>query len=117
LFLTSYIRLYSHIQDSKKLVTLTFQASPGIVQKINKLENEVATLDCTGGVCYINSSNHYCFPVWLTHFIVQADLAAYHKLLLGISELEKKIMSEMIKPQRVYLTLGRLVGTSFSCQC
>ncbi|CAO2169732.1 unnamed protein product [Urochloa humidicola] len=63
------------------------KASPGIIQKIKNLENEVATLDSTGG----------------------ADLAAYHKLLLGISELEKKIMSEMIKPERGYLVRGRLV--------
>ncbi|VAH27657.1 unnamed protein product [Triticum turgidum subsp. durum] len=39
------------------------------------------------------------------------DLAEYHKLGLDISELEKKIMSEMIRPERalLYLVPGRLV--------
>jgi hypothetical protein len=47
-------------------------------------------------------------------FTVQTDLAEYHKLGLDISELEKKIMSEMIRPERalLYLVPGRLVGNS-----
>jgi hypothetical protein len=50
----------------------------------------------------------------LAHFLVQTDLAEYHKLGLDISELEKKIMSEMIRPERalLYLVPGRLVGNS-----
>lgn len=45
---------------------------------------------------------------------MQTDLAEYHKLGLDISELEKKIMSEMIRPERalLYLVPGRLVGSS-----
>ena len=48
--------------------------------------------------------------------LVQNDLAEYHKLGLDISELEKKIMSEMIRPERalLYLVPGRLVRNSIS---
>lgn len=53
-----------------------------------------------------------------THFPGQTDLAEYHKLGLDISELEKKIMSEMIRPERalLYLVPGRLVGNSTPSQ-
>ncbi|KAL6595402.1 hypothetical protein ACP70R_047742 [Stipagrostis hirtigluma subsp. patula] len=65
------------------------KALPEIVQKISRLENEATLLDSSG----------------------ETDLAEYHKLGLDISELEKKIMSEMIRPERalLYLVPGRLV--------
>ncbi|KAG2560631.1 hypothetical protein PVAP13_8KG080900 [Panicum virgatum] len=65
------------------------KALPEIVQKITRLENEATLLDSSG----------------------ETDLAEYHKLGLDISELEKKIMSEMIRPERalLYLVPGRLV--------
>ncbi|KAF7014620.1 hypothetical protein CFC21_028599 [Triticum aestivum] len=65
------------------------KALPEVVQKITKLENEATLLDSSG----------------------ENDLAEYHKLGLDISELEKKIMSEMIRPERalLYLVPGRLV--------
>uniref|UniRef100_A0A0E0IYU9 Helicase C-terminal domain-containing protein n=1 Tax=Oryza nivara TaxID=4536 RepID=A0A0E0IYU9_ORYNI len=65
------------------------KALPEVVQKITSLENEATLLDSSG----------------------ETDLAEYHKLGLDISELEKKIMSEMIRPERalLYLVPGRLV--------
>ncbi|KAE8812378.1 Superkiller viralicidic activity 2-like 2 [Hordeum vulgare] len=65
------------------------KALPEVVQKITKLENEATLLDSSG----------------------ENDLAEYHKLGLDISELEKKIMSEIIRPERalLYLVPGRLV--------
>ncbi|XP_066308301.1 DExH-box ATP-dependent RNA helicase DExH10-like isoform X1 [Miscanthus floridulus] len=65
------------------------KALPEIVQKIKRLEDEATLLDSSG----------------------ETDLAEYHKLGLDISELEKKIMSEMIRPERalLYLVPGRLV--------
>ncbi|KAK1646833.1 hypothetical protein QYE76_064638 [Lolium multiflorum] len=65
------------------------KALPEVVQKITSLENEASLLDSSG----VN------------------DLAEYHKLVLDISELEKKIMSEMIRSERalLYLVPGRLV--------
>uniref|UniRef100_A0ACD6AHF9 Uncharacterized protein n=1 Tax=Avena sativa TaxID=4498 RepID=A0ACD6AHF9_AVESA len=65
------------------------KALPEVIQKITKLENEASLLDSSG----------------------ENDLAEYHKLVLDISELEKKIMSEMIRPERalLYLVPGRLV--------
>ncbi|AQK90660.1 DExH-box ATP-dependent RNA helicase DExH10 [Zea mays] len=65
------------------------KALPEIAQKITRLENEATLLDSSG----------------------ETDLAEYHKLGLDISELEKKIMSEMIRPERalLYLVPGRLV--------
>uniref|UniRef100_A0A453AZU2 Uncharacterized protein n=1 Tax=Aegilops tauschii subsp. strangulata TaxID=200361 RepID=A0A453AZU2_AEGTS len=65
------------------------KALPEVIQKITKLENEATLLDSSG----------------------ENDLAEYHKLGLDISELEKKIMSEMIRPERalLYLVPGRLV--------
>ncbi|KAM0901091.1 hypothetical protein ACQ4PT_020225 [Festuca glaucescens] len=64
------------------------KALPEVVQKITSLENEASLLDSSG----------------------ENDLAEYHKLVLDISELEKKIMSEMIRPERalLYLVPGRL---------
>ncbi|KAM0867865.1 hypothetical protein ACQ4PT_041687 [Festuca glaucescens] len=65
------------------------KALPEVVQKITSLENEASLLDSSG----------------------ENDLAEYHKLVLDISELEKKIMSEMIRRERalLYLVPGRLV--------
>jgi hypothetical protein len=50
----------------------------------------------------------------LAHFLLQTDLAEHHKLGLDISELEKKIIYEMMRPERtlLYLVPGRLVGNS-----
>ncbi|KAM3311582.1 hypothetical protein ACQJBY_031922 [Aegilops geniculata] len=65
------------------------KALPEVVQKITRLENEASLLGSSG----------------------ENDLAEYHKLGLDISELEKKIMSELIRPERalLYLVPGRLV--------
>lgn len=58
-------------------------------QKISKLEQEAALLDSSG----------------------EAELAEYHKLGLEVAQLEKKIMSEITRPEKVlmYLVPGRLV--------
>ncbi|KAK9078937.1 hypothetical protein SSX86_002996 [Deinandra increscens subsp. villosa] len=62
---------------------------PDIGKKVANLEDEVAKLDASG----------------------EADIAEYHKLKLEISELEKKMMVEIIKPERAlnFLLPGRLV--------
>ncbi|KAD6794857.1 hypothetical protein E3N88_05753 [Mikania micrantha] len=62
---------------------------PDMGKKVAKLEDEVAKLDASG----------------------EADVAEYHKLKLEISELEKKIMTEITKPERAlyFLLPGRLV--------
>ncbi|KAM0017735.1 putative RNA helicase [Helianthus debilis subsp. tardiflorus] len=62
---------------------------PDIGKKVAKLEDEVAKLDASG----------------------EADVAEYHKLKLEITELEKKMMTELTKPERALLFLlpGRLV--------
>ncbi|PKA55378.1 DEAD-box ATP-dependent RNA helicase ISE2, chloroplastic [Apostasia shenzhenica] len=61
---------------------------PDISEKIAKLEKEVALLDSS----------------------VEAELAGYHNLGLQIAELERKIMSEITRPERIlyYLVPGRL---------
>ncbi|KAJ3696285.1 hypothetical protein LUZ60_001662 [Juncus effusus] len=65
------------------------KALPEMVHKIAKLEKEANDLDSSG----------------------EADITEYHKLQLDVAELEKKIMSEIIRPERVllYLVPGRLV--------
>ncbi|KAI3803198.1 hypothetical protein L1987_31347 [Smallanthus sonchifolius] len=62
---------------------------PDIGKRVAKLEDEVAKLDASG----------------------EADVAEYHKLKLEISELEKKMMTELTKPERAlyFLLPGRLV--------
>ncbi|KVH87955.1 hypothetical protein Ccrd_024697 [Cynara cardunculus var. scolymus] len=62
---------------------------PDIGKKVAKLEEEVAKLDASG----------------------EADVAEYHKLKLEISELEKKMMAEITRPERAlyFLLPGRLV--------
>ncbi|XXG57937.1 hypothetical protein AAC387_Pa04g0380 [Persea americana] len=65
------------------------KALPDIGEKVSKLEKEAAMLDASG----------------------EAQLADYHKLGLEIAELEKKMMSEITRPERIlyFLTPGRLV--------
>ncbi|KAG9449318.1 hypothetical protein H6P81_009283 [Aristolochia fimbriata] len=65
------------------------KALPDIGEKVSKLEKEAAMLDASG----------------------EAELAEYHKLRLDIAELEKKVMTEMTRPERVlyFLLPGRLV--------
>lgn len=43
--------------------------------------------------------------------MLQAELAEYHKLGLDIAQVEKRIMSEITRPERIllYLVPGRLV--------
>ncbi|ESQ49105.1 hypothetical protein EUTSA_v10019987mg [Eutrema salsugineum] len=62
---------------------------PDIESKVSKLEEEAAILDASG----------------------QAEVAEYHKLKLDIAPLEKKLMSEIIRPERVlcFLDTGRLI--------
>ncbi|KAJ0865206.1 putative RNA helicase [Helianthus annuus] len=62
---------------------------PDIGKKVAELEEEAAKLDASGEV----------------------DVAEYHKLKLEISELEKKMMAEITKPERAlyFLLPGRLV--------
>ncbi|KAI3775251.1 hypothetical protein L1987_49822 [Smallanthus sonchifolius] len=62
---------------------------PDIGKRVAKLEDEVAKLDALG----------------------EADVAEYHKLKLEVSELEKKMMAELTKPERAlyFLLPGRLV--------
>ncbi|XP_078443652.1 RNA helicase, ATP-dependent, SK12/DOB1 protein [Wolffia australiana] len=65
------------------------KALPSMGQKILNLEKEAALLDSSG----------------------EAELSEYHKLELDIAELEKKIMSEIARPERalLFLCTGRLV--------
>ncbi|KAA8535861.1 hypothetical protein F0562_030819 [Nyssa sinensis] len=65
------------------------KALPGIGKKVLKLEEEAAMLDASG----------------------EAAVAEYHKLKLDIAQLEKKMMSEITRPERVlyFLLPGRLV--------
>ncbi|KAK9060592.1 hypothetical protein SSX86_021298 [Deinandra increscens subsp. villosa] len=62
---------------------------PNIGEKVAKLEEEAAKLNASGEV----------------------DVAEYHKLKLEISELEKKMMAEITRPERAlyFLLPGRLV--------
>ncbi|KAH9728397.1 DExH-box ATP-dependent RNA helicase DExH10 [Citrus sinensis] len=65
------------------------KALPDIGKKVSKLEEEAALLDASG----------------------EAEVAEYHKLKLDIAQLEKKLMSEITRPERVlyYLGSGRLI--------
>ncbi|KAH9784430.1 DExH-box ATP-dependent RNA helicase DExH10 [Citrus sinensis] len=65
------------------------KALPDIGKKVSKLEEEAASLDASG----------------------EAEVAEYHKLKLDIAQLEKKLMSEITRPERVlyYLGSGRLI--------
>ncbi|EXC12829.1 Superkiller viralicidic activity 2-like 2 [Morus notabilis] len=65
------------------------KALPDIGKKVSKLEEEVAMLDASG----------------------EAAVAEYHKIKLDIAQLEKKMMSEIMRPERVlyFLQPGRLV--------
>ncbi|XP_038985720.1 DExH-box ATP-dependent RNA helicase DExH10 isoform X2 [Phoenix dactylifera] len=65
------------------------KALPDMGLRISKLEKEAAMLDSSG----------------------ETELAEYHKLGLDIAQLEKRIMSEITRPERVllYLVPGRLV--------
>ncbi|XP_030535778.1 DExH-box ATP-dependent RNA helicase DExH10 isoform X1 [Rhodamnia argentea] len=65
------------------------KALPNIGRKVQKLEEEVASLDASGEV----------------------EVAEYHKLKLEIAQLEKNMMAEITRPERVlyFLLPGRLV--------
>ncbi|XVE71946.1 hypothetical protein DITRI_Ditri10aG0191600 [Diplodiscus trichospermus] len=65
------------------------KALPDIGKKVSKLEQEAALLDASG----------------------EAEVAEYHKLKLEIAQLEKKLMAEITRPERVlyYLDPGRLI--------
>ncbi|KAK9099685.1 hypothetical protein Scep_023115 [Stephania cephalantha] len=65
------------------------KALPSIGERVGKLEKEAATLDAAG----------------------EAEVAEYHKLKLDIAQLEKKMMSEITRPERAlyFLLPGRLV--------
>ncbi|KAL8127573.1 DExH-box ATP-dependent RNA helicase DExH10 [Apium graveolens] len=65
------------------------KALPDIGNKVSELEKEAATLDASG----------------------EAQVAEYHNLKLEIGHLEKKMMAEITRPERVlyYLLPGRLV--------
>ncbi|KAL6985027.1 Helix-loop-helix protein 2 [Sarracenia purpurea var. burkii] len=65
------------------------KALPDTGKKISKLEEEAAMLDAS----------------------VEVEVAEYHKLKLDIAQLEKKMMAEITRPERVlyFLLPGRLV--------
>ncbi|KAI4352733.1 hypothetical protein L6164_006954 [Bauhinia variegata] len=65
------------------------KALPDIGNKISKLEQEAALLDASG----------------------EAEVAEYHKLKLEIAQLERKMMSHIIRPERIlyFLLPGRLI--------
>ncbi|PON79903.1 ATP-dependent RNA helicase Ski [Trema orientale] len=65
------------------------KALPDIGKRVSKLEEEVALLDASG----------------------EAAVAEYHKIKLDIAQLEKKMMSEIMRPERIlyFLQPGRLV--------
>lgn len=65
------------------------KALPDIGKRVSLLEEEAATLDASG----------------------EAEVAEYHKLRLDIAQLEKNMMTEITRPERVlyFLNPGRLV--------
>ncbi|KAG8376337.1 hypothetical protein BUALT_Bualt09G0052700 [Buddleja alternifolia] len=65
------------------------KALPDIGKKVSELEEEAAVLDASG----------------------EAEVAEYHKLKLEVAQLEKKMMAEITRPERVlsFLLPGRLV--------
>ncbi|KAF3774853.1 DExH-box ATP-dependent RNA helicase [Nymphaea thermarum] len=65
------------------------KALPDVGQRVAKLESEAAALDASSEV----------------------ELAEYHKLRLDVAQLEKRMMSEITRPERVlcFLIPGRLV--------
>ncbi|KAK6944663.1 Helicase, C-terminal [Dillenia turbinata] len=65
------------------------KALPDIGKMVSNLEQEAAMLDASG----------------------EAEVAEYHRLKLDIAELEKKMMSEITRPERAlyFLSPGRLV--------
>ncbi|KAJ4709181.1 DExH-box ATP-dependent RNA helicase [Melia azedarach] len=65
------------------------KALPDMGNKVSKLEQEAALLDASG----------------------EAEVAEYHKVKLEVAQLEKKLMSEITRPERVlyYLGSGRLI--------
>ncbi|XP_022753462.1 DExH-box ATP-dependent RNA helicase DExH10 isoform X3 [Durio zibethinus] len=71
------------------IIMIDEQTLPDIGKKVSRLEQEAALLDASG----------------------EAEVAEYHKLKLEIAQLEKKLMSEITRPERVlyYLDPGRLI--------
>lgn len=65
------------------------KALPEVEDKVSKLEQEAATLDAVG----------------------EDSIAEYHRLRLRIVQLEKQMMSEILRPERIliFLAPGRLV--------
>lgn len=65
------------------------KALPDIGEKVSKLEEEAAVLDASG----------------------EAEVAGYHNLKLEMAQLEKKMMKEITRPERIlyYLCTGRLI--------
>ncbi|EEF31007.1 helicase, putative [Ricinus communis] len=65
------------------------KALPDIGKKVSKLEEEAAVLDASG----------------------EAEVAEYHNLKLEMAQLEKKMMAEITRPERIlyYLCTGRLI--------
>ncbi|XP_050230531.1 DExH-box ATP-dependent RNA helicase DExH10 [Mercurialis annua] len=65
------------------------KALPDIGNKVSKLEEEAAMLDASG----------------------EAEVAEYHNLKLEMAQLEKKMMTEIRRPERIllYLCTGRLI--------
>ncbi|KAK7251471.1 hypothetical protein RIF29_34702 [Crotalaria pallida] len=62
---------------------------PDMGERVSKLEQEVALLDATG----------------------EAEVSEYHKLKLELAQFEKKMMEEIIRPERIlmFLVPGRLI--------
>ncbi|KDP45529.1 hypothetical protein JCGZ_17082 [Jatropha curcas] len=65
------------------------KALPDIGKKVSKLEEEAAALDASG----------------------ETEVAEYHKLKLEMAQFEKKMMTEITRPERIlyYLCTGRLI--------
>lgn len=62
--------------------------------------------------------SYFTSVIWARSYFLsylQAEVAEYHKLKLDIAPLEKKLMSEIIRPERVlcFLDTGRLVSSFF----
>lgn len=93
-------------------ILASFQALPDIGKKVSKLEEEAALLDASGEVMSVPLVFSLALVIYMNFcFLVQAEVAEYHKLKLDIAQLEKKLMSEITRPERVlyYLGSGRLV--------
>lgn len=103
------------------------QALPSVEEQIRKLEEETSSIDAAGEVRWYSYGLYkkpctfvgdFNLPWQMSYHgysdsivCMQASLGEYHALRLKLAELEKKMMVEVLRPERVLIFLqpGRLV--------